>query len=160
MGEAAFLHLIQRRPFGTAGGAEWQGLARRLLGSLSRYLDLPLEFVGNRRHVGDNLAPLVRSVGAALPLYVRPAAMISCNPPDRQSGLRIDALLIVFIDGRRVKPSGLHFLTCDYLGTGGGPEWGGGGGARATSPSSGTRILTAGSSAVLPGCSLDAEPLS
>jgi hypothetical protein len=122
--EAAFLHLIWRKPFGTAGDTEWHGLTHRLLGSLSRFLGLPLEFVGNRRHDGDNFAPLVRSAGPALPpLDLRLAGMIGCGPRDRHSGLRIDALLFVFAGGRRVEPPGLHFVTCDYLGPGGGREW-------------------------------------
>jgi hypothetical protein len=150
--DAAFLHLIRRKPFGSAGDAEWQGLTRRLLGSLSRFLALPLEFVGNRRHDEDNFCPLVRSVGPVVqPLDVRVAGMISCGPPDRHSGLRIDALLFVFVGGRRVRPSGLHFVTCAYLGPGTsdfGEQW---------DPYTFDRFF-GGAEAELPGCSQDAEP--
>lgn len=161
MDEAAFLHLIRRKPFGNCGDAEWDGLTRRLLGSLSRFLGVPLEVVGNRRHDGDNHCPLVRSVGPALPpLDVRLAGMIAFCPSDRHTALRIDALLFVFVGGRRVQPSKSHFVTCDYLGPGDGPEWAWRGWGTSDFPEQWDpytfRRFFGGAEAELPGCSPDA----
>ena len=122
MDETAFLHLIRRKPFGTCGDAEWRGLTNRLLSSLSRFIGLPLEFVGNRRHHEDHFCPLIRSVGPALPpLDVRLAGMLSSGTTDRHSGLRIYARLFVFVGGVRVGPHRCQFVTCDYPADG--PEW-------------------------------------
>ncbi len=124
MDDRTFLALACREPFGTCSDAEWGELTGHLLASLSQFLGVPLEFVGGRRPDGDNFSPLVRSVGDVCPaLGVQLAGMISCWTPRRDSGLQIEALLFLFVHGQRVAPPGLVFLTCKYLGLGGGPEW-------------------------------------
>jgi hypothetical protein len=67
MDDATFRAVLHRWPFGSCGKADWHGLAGRLLAALSRHLGVALEFVGNRRHDGDNFAPLIRSVSDFLP---------------------------------------------------------------------------------------------
>src|SRR5262245_64588428 len=124
MDDATFLELIRRRPFGSCGDAEWHTLAGRLLVSLSEHLGVRLEFVGGRRPDGDSFVPLIRSAREVLPgIGVRLAGMISCSTPNRESGLRIDALLFLFAGGQRVGPPGRQFMIYDHLGPGSGPAW-------------------------------------
>src|SRR5438270_12575588 len=105
MEDAAFLTLIRRVPFGSCSDGEWSALAGRLLESLSRFLGLRLEFVGDRRPDGNNFSPLLRSVGEVLPAVgVRLAGMISCATTSRVSGLRVEALLFMFAGSERVSP--------------------------------------------------------
>jgi hypothetical protein len=124
MDDLAFLALLRRVPFGTCSDSDWAAFAERLLGSLARFIGMPLEFVGSRRPDGDSFVPLVRSVGELLPAVgIRLAGMISCSTPNRTSGLQVYALLFLFAGTERVSPPGLQFFTCDYLGPGDGSEW-------------------------------------
>lgn len=165
MDDATFRELIRRRPFGTCGDDEWHAITARLLVSLSRFLGVKLEFVGDRRPGGNNFSPLVRSVGDILPAVgIRLAGMISCSTPNRASELRIDALLFVFVGGERVGPPGREFFTCDYLGPGDDPEWVRQGWqttdfADEWDPYTFARYF-GGAEAELPGCGPDAEPSS
>jgi hypothetical protein len=123
MDEERFRHLIARTPFGGCSDSEWRDLTKRLLDSLSRFLSLPLEFAGGRLPSRDSFCPIVRSVGLPLsPLDLRMAGMLSCSTHNRQSRLRIDALLFLFVDGVRVAPPGSQFIIYDYLGPEG-LEW-------------------------------------
>jgi hypothetical protein len=121
MDDATFRELMTRTPFGACTDAEWNEIASRLLTALSRFLGVPLEFVGNRRPDGDTFVPLVRSVGET-PLGVRLGGMMECSAY-RDTGLRTDALLFVFVAGERVAPPRLHFLITDYLGPDAKPQW-------------------------------------
>jgi len=162
MEDAAFLALIRRVPFGSCPDAQWAAIADRLLRSLSGFLGVPLEFVGDRRPDGNNFTPLVRSVGELLPAVgVRLAGMISCAP-SRDGGLRVEALLFLFAGGERVSPRGRQFLAYKYHGPGGGPEWARWGWGTSDFPEEWDpytfRRFFCGAEAQLPGCGPQAEP--
>ena len=161
MDEPAFFDLIRRQPFGTCDAATWNALAARLLDSLSRFLGVPMEFVGGRRPDCDSFVPLVRSVGQIWPAFdVRVAGMIYCAASGRNAGLEIDTLLLLFAGGTCVGPPGRQFVICKYLGPGDGAEWSWSGWRTSDIPEEWNPYTFeryfCGREAELPGCGSDA----